>query len=109
MSTGGDPLEGITDKTTKAEMLKRLNDVADRLRGIERERTGKLGEIEERVRAKYKPGDLPELHSIVFMATDPEMKESILFLEEFEDVLPTALQRLRQGGRLLLNDDQQDS
>lgn len=105
MDLGGDPLEGISDKSTKADMLKRLNEVADRLRGIEKERTGRLGEIEARVRAKYKPGEVPALHNVVFTGTDAEMKEAVVFLEEFEDVLPTALQRLRQGGRELLDQE----
>jgi hypothetical protein len=101
-----DPLEGISDKTSKADMLKRLNELADKLRDIAKARTGKLGEIEARVREKYKPGEMPELHNVVFTATDDEMKEAVSFLEEFEDVLPTALARLRQGGRQLLDEDE---
>lgn len=104
-STHLDPLEGITEKSPKAKMLERLNELADRLRDHGRERTGRLAEIEARVRDKYKPGELPELHNIVFTATDDEMKEAIVFLEEFEDVLPTALARLRAGGRNLLDQD----
>jgi hypothetical protein len=104
VSEHDDALTGISEKSTKEEMLKRLNELADRIRDYERARTGKLGEIEQRVREKYKPGDLPELHNVVFSATQNEMEQAIVFLEEFEDVLPTALARLREGGRRLLTE-----
>lgn len=101
-STAADPLEGITEKTTKVDMLKRLNELADKLRGYERKRTGRLAEIEDRVRAKYKPGELPELHNVIISATIDEWADVIDFLEQFEDLLPLALDRVRAGGRILL-------
>ncbi len=97
-----DPLEGISEKSTKSEMLRRMNELADLVRGHEKQRTGKLAEIEDRVRAKYKPGDVPELHNVILSATIEEWADAIDFLENFEDLLPTALARVRQGGRLLL-------
>lgn len=101
-TTGADPLEGISEKSTKAELMQALNTLADKVRSHERKRTGKLGEIEKRVHAKYKPGDIPELHNVVFSSTIEEVKETKAFLDEFDDVLPLALARLRQGLLILI-------
>lgn len=97
-----DVLEGVSEKSTKAELMTKLNELADKVRGYERKRTGKLGEIEKRVRAKYTPGDIPELHNVVFASTLVEVKETKAFLDEFDDVLPLALARLRQGLQILI-------
>ncbi len=101
-TTATDPLEGISEKSTKAEMLTALNKLADKLRSHEKQRTGRLAEIEDRVRTKYRPGDVPELHNVILVATIEEWADAIDFLENFEDLLPVALSRVRQGGRILL-------
>lgn len=97
-----DLLGDITEKSTKADMLKKLNELADMVRSHEKKRTGRLGEIEKRVREKYKPGDVPELHNAIVSATVEEWQTMVDFLGEFEDILPAALARIRQGGTLLL-------
>jgi hypothetical protein len=102
-STASDPLDGISEKSTKSQILEAANKLADKVRGYERQRTSKLGEIEKRVRSKYKPGDLPNLHNVIVTSTEEEWKDVIEFLDEFDDVLPVALARIHEGGKLLLH------
>lgn len=102
-----DILAGITDKSSKADMLKKLNELADIIRGTERKKAGRLSEIEARVKAKYRPGDVPDLHNVIIAATVEEWEETVEFLEEWEELLPTALARV--GGRELLGPKAEES
>lgn len=99
--TVNDPLEGVTTKTTKEELMSRLKDAGALLRRLDRSGKADLQAIEDRLRAKgTKPHD--DLKQVIVSATEQEWKESVEFLEEFADLLPTPLQRLVIGGRVLL-------
>lgn len=96
-----DPLDGVTAKTTKEDLMDRLRKAATALRRDDRTRKASLNEIEARLRAKgsYQGADLKQ---VICSGTEAEWKESIEFLEEFGDLLPAGLQRLVTGGRVLL-------
>jgi hypothetical protein len=102
-----DPLEGVTPRTTKEDLMDRLRRAGTELRKSDRRRKAALQEVEERIKAKAT--NQPEtLRQVIVSATESEWKESIEFLEEFEDpkdgttLLPTPLQRLVVGGHVLL-------
>lgn len=96
-----DPMEGVTTKTTKEELMERLRNAAAALRRNDRKQKAALQEIEDRIRAKGVR--TPEmLKQVIVSATEDEWKESIEFLEEFDDLLPVPLQRLVVGGHVLL-------
>ena len=104
-----DPMDGVTPKTTKEDLMDRLRRAAAELRKSDRRRKASLQEVEDRIRAKAADGLAPEiLCQVIVSATESEWKESIEFLEEFEDpkdgttLLPTPLQRLVVGGHVLL-------
>jgi hypothetical protein len=99
-----DPLEGVTPKTTKEELMGRLKDAAAAIRKGDRQHKADLQAVEDRIRAKY-AGTAHEhevLRQVIISATTEEWKESVEFLEEFTDLLPVPLQRLVMGGRVLL-------
>lgn len=108
---GIDLLDGISASTSKATLLERLNQAADLVRAQGRQRTGKLAEIEARVRTKYAPGDdIPQLQQVVLSATTPEWQLAVEFLGEWEGPdgeshLPVVLQRILAGGRVLLEEE----
>lgn len=101
-----DLLDGIDANTTKAVLLERLNQAADLQRAQTRQRTGRLAEIEQRVRAKYKPGDMPELHQVIISASSEEWQHVVEFLGEWDEpgasLLPTVLARILLGGKELI-------
>lgn len=99
-----DPLEGVTPKTTKDELVDRLRKAATALRKGDRQRKATLQEIEDRLRAKAAGGDNADLMQVVGVASAAEWADAIEFLEEFEDdgLLPVALERFLVGGRTLL-------
>lgn len=96
-----DPMEGVTSKSTKEDLMERLRRAAAALRRADRSQKARLQEIEERLRAK---GEVTQEHLkfVIVGATEPEWQDSIEFLEEFEEMLPIALQRQVLGGRVLL-------
>jgi len=96
-------LEGITPKTTKADLMDRLRKGARKLAGYEDERVGRMQEIEERVRATHKSPD--DLRQLIVLATNDEWKETLEFLNEFEDCLPSPLARFREGVRVLASEE----
>lgn len=96
-----DPMEGVTTKTTKEELMERLRKAAAALRKTDRSQKAVLQEIEDRLRAKGAI-NTADLRQVIVSATDQEWNESIEFLEEFEDILPVPLKRLVIGGRVLL-------
>lgn len=98
-----DPLEGITAKTTKEELMNRLRTLATRVRKDDRAQVATLQAIEDRLRAKGTANDY-DLRQVIGVATPDEWKEAVEFLEEFEDdnLLPVALARFLAGGRTLL-------
>lgn len=102
MSTAAyDPMEGVSSKTTKEELMERLRKAGAALRRVDRAHKARLQEVEDRVRAKG--AREPEmLKQVIVSATEDEWKESIEFLEEFDDLLPVPLQRLVVGGHVLL-------
>lgn len=100
--TAYDPLEGVSTKTTKEELMNRLREAAAKLRIADRTQKAKLQEIEDRLRAKS-AGTAPEaLRQVIVSATTEEWVTSVEFLEEFGDLLPPPLARLVIGGRVLL-------
>lgn len=96
-----DLLDGITDRSTKPELMERLRDGAALLRRSDRQRKARVQEIEDRIRAKGTV-NTAVLQQVIVSASDEEWKEAIEFLEEFDDLLPISLQRLVLGGRTLL-------
>lgn len=99
-----DPMEGVTGKTTKEDLLERLRKASAALRRNDRQQKARLQEIEERLKAKGMTQP-EELRQVICSATTEEWKQTIAFLEEFENegLLPIPLQRLAIGGRVLLN------
>lgn len=104
--TPGGYLEGITERTTKAEMLKKLQEMAAKLQVKDAENVGRLHEIEERIRAKRGPTNY-DLRTVLVTGSAEEYEELINFLEDFEDLLPPMLMRVREGASeaLKLNPD----
>jgi len=101
-----DPMEGVTGKTTKEELMDRLRRAGALIRSQDRKRKADLQEIEDRLVAKGE--NLTPLMQCVFNATEQEWEDALAFLEEFEvkALLPTALERLAVGGRTLLGKHQ---
>lgn len=89
-------LEGVTEKTTKADLLKRLRQAAKKLAGYEDERVARMQEIEEKVRASLKP---VTLRTVMISSTPEEWQEAVDFLENFDGFLPSWLARVREGAR----------
>ncbi len=89
-------LEGVTAKTTKDELLKRLRSAARKLAGYEDERVKRMQEIEEKVRASLKP---VTLKTVMCTSTPDEWRAAAEFLGEFEGYLPSALARIQEGAR----------
>lgn len=102
--TSTNVLEGITEKSTKAQLLDRLRDAAKRLAGQEDARVAKLQEIEERVRAKYTATNT-DLRQVLCTATKQEWQEIIDFFENFGDVLPPVLKRFNDGAKAAVQFD----
>lgn len=103
-----DVLSQINTKTTKADLMDIITGLADKLRGQEKQRVKKLGQVEKRIREAYKPGTFPSLKRLIISAPDEELKETYTFLTEFEDLLPPTLQRFRDGLATLLKMDDAD-
>lgn len=105
MSTTGiwDPLAGISDKTKKADLLERLRRASKELRGYQKGEETKLKAIEERV--KKKKGPTTDTRQVIAAADLDEWKETVEWLDQWEDYLPALLARLRRGGRELLNNE----
>lgn len=101
MTKNDDILDGITAKTTKEELMSRLRSAATMLRKGDRAKQTKLAEIEERLRNMNQSSAI-ELRQVIVSAPDSDWDETIKFLEEFDDLLPTPLQRILIGGRVLL-------
>ena len=89
-------LEGVTPKTTKADLLDRLRKAAKKIAGFEDERAAKMQEIEEKVRASLKP---VSVKTVMVSSTPDEWTEVVYFLENFEGYLPASLVRLREGAK----------
>ena len=89
-------LEGVTPKTTKADLLDRLRKAAKKIAGFEDERAAKMQEIEEKVRASLKP---VSVKTVMVSSTPDEWTEVVDFLENFEGYLPASLVRLREGAK----------
>lgn len=89
-------LEGVTPKTTKADLMKRLRDAAKKIAGYEDQNAAKMQEIEERVRASLKP---VELRTVMISSTPEEWGEAVDFLENFDGYLPSSLARVREGAK----------
>lgn len=104
-ATASDPLEGVTSKTTKDELMERLRKAAAALRRDAKQKRKRLDEVEDRLAAKREAsiGSYgQELRQAIFSMTDEEWTELIEFLEEFEDLSPVGVRRLIVGGRILL-------
>jgi hypothetical protein len=93
----------VTSKTTKEELVERLRKASAAIRRTDRAKKAKLQEVEDRLRAKGTVNK-DELLQVVVSSTEAEWKQTVAFLEEFEHegLLPTPLQRLAIGGRVLL-------
>lgn len=100
MAGAYDPMDGVTSKTTKEELMERLRKAGAAIRRGDRQRKAALQEVEDRIRAKGVQPQV-ELQQVIVTATEDEWKQAIEFLEEFDDLLPIPLQRLVVGGHAL--------
>jgi hypothetical protein len=89
-------LEGISTKTTKADLLDRLRKAASKIAGYEDQDAKRMQEIEEKVRASIKP---VTLITVMCSSTPEEWAEAVDFLENFEGFLPSSLARIREGAK----------
>lgn len=89
-------LDGITQKTTKADLLGRLREAARKIGVYEDEAAKRMQEIEEKVRSALKP---VKLVTVMCSSTPEEWKEAVDFLENFEGYLPSSLARIREGAK----------
>jgi hypothetical protein len=96
-------LEGIDNKTTKAELLDRLKSLADKLHAGDGGTTTRLAEVEKRVRAK-RSGTDHDLRTVMITASPAEWREVEDFLDDFEDLLPVGLARIHEGSRQVKRD-----
>lgn len=91
-----DVLEGITTKTTKADLMSRLRKAAKAIAGYEDEHVRRMQEIEEKVRAELKP---VQLKTVMCSSTPDEWAEAADFLDNFDGYLPSSLARVREGAK----------
>lgn len=89
-------LEGVTTKTTKADLLSRLRKAAKQIAGYEDENARRMQEIEEKVRSSLKP---VTLKTVMISSTPEEWQEAVDFLENFDGYLPSSLARVREGAK----------
>lgn len=89
-------LEGVTTKTTKADLLSRLRKAAKQIAGYEDENAKRMQEIEEKVRSSLKP---VTLKTVMISSTPEEWQEAVDFLENFDGYLPSSLARVREGAK----------
>lgn len=98
-----DVLAGIDPKkTTKKELLDRLDQAAGIIFGFRRQKVTQLQELEASIRAKHAAHQRDPLMQIIVQGTDAELREAIEFLHDFDDLLPATLERLVAGSRVLL-------
>jgi hypothetical protein len=95
-------LTNVTDKTTKAQLLEILRKADREMQAKEDSRVARMQEIEERVRAAA--SEPAELKTIMNSASLDEWRETNGFLDNFEDLLPAPLARLREGLRVLFSE-----
>lgn len=88
------PLEGISGKMSKGELLSRAQRAAETMRTIQTVARGR------RKWQSRNPGS-DELHTVVVTATEDEWIEAMEFLFDFNDLLPMSLKRLLEGGRVM--------
>lgn len=104
-----DILEGVNEKSRRADLFGRLREASKRIAKLEDaatkaerksndERVAKMQEIEERIRSSFQRADV-DLRSITLMSTEAEFAELIDFLENFEDIMPIAMHRLLAGAK----------
>lgn len=89
-------LEGVTAKTTKDDLLKRLRKAAKLIAGYEDENVARMAEIEEKVRASIKP---VTVKTVMCSSTPEEWNEVVDFLDNFDGYLPSSLVRIREGAK----------
>lgn len=89
-------LEGVTAKTTKDDLLKRLRKAAKLIAGYEDENVARMAEIEEKVRASIKP---VTVKTVMCSSTPEEWSEVVDFLDNFDGYLPSSLVRIREGAK----------
>lgn len=89
-------LDGITERTTKADLLGRLREAAKKISGFEDENAAKMQELEERVRASLKP---TSVKTLMVSSTPEEWTEAVDFLDNFDGYLPSSLARVREGAK----------
>lgn len=108
-----DPVEGVTTRTTKDEMLGRLRQASkdlltlkSKLSKQETTRLDRLQEIEQRVQKKYASRPTTTVQNVIVSGTVEELTDTAEFLDEFgREILPVMLQRLSIGLDALLKRD----
>lgn len=113
------PLEGVSEKSTKAELWSKLTSIGSELTRAERklqkaeearqkETADALQTIEERIRNSKAKTSPTNVMNVIVTTTPEELKETHEFFEDFKDLhdhLPIAVQRLIVGVDTLLHPD----
>lgn len=87
------PLEGVTGKMSKGELLARAQRASELMKTIQTVAVG---------RRKWQARDhSDELHTVVVTGTEDEWIEALEFLFDFNDIIPMSLRRLLEGGRVM--------
>lgn len=106
MSDLSDPLAGVSEKSTKAELWARIQDMAKFFRTVQDDRVAHVQQIESDLRQKWKDKNQTDPVSVLIVtATDAEYAEATEYLADQEDMpLPMMLQRLLAGARVKLQE-----
>lgn len=104
-----DLLEGITGKTTKSDLMERLQKAAkelgERREAMDNDRETRLREIEERVKKKRSSIKREALRRLYVSDTVEAWKDTKKFLDEFgSDLLPDTLVRVLQGADAIVEE-----
>jgi hypothetical protein len=81
-----DPLAGISTKSTKKDMMARLEELADRVR----------------LKAKPLPGQGAKVQFVMAGLSESELDEAEAFLQELDGFSPTGIQRFHEGVKALI-------
>ena len=104
MTTASTPdyLSGVTEKTTRGELIELLKKATAEQRASTEARADRLVELERSIRAKWAGMSAEPLLQIIVQGTESELTEALEFMGDLEEVLPATLQRLLIGCRMLL-------
>jgi hypothetical protein len=99
-----DPLAGISTKSTKKDMMARLEELADRVRGKSKPQAASdpLADLKKRLKAKPLPGQGAKVQFVMAGLSESELDEAEAFLQELDGFSPTGIQRFHEGVKALI-------